>query len=153
MQFYKTVDGKKKKAPLLVKIDGKLQIPTLEWYKANGYVEDNEENLVKRIFSSSDQPIIVDDAESTIMKNIYNYDNSIVIQQTSEYFNNDISLIQCFWGEDKYHENAVKDALNINNKFTHPKEWIFVEAQKNASLAKFKELCIKLGIKYKFIKI
>ena len=137
-------------------LDGKLQPPSNQWLKEHNYLEEETckaETTIQLQFTHAEDPIFVDDAEHSIIQHLCNYDNSILIQKTQQYFNDDISLIQCFWGENIQHFQAVQTALNINSTFTHPKEWIFVEAQKSEQKCKFKDICAKIGIKYKFIKI
>ena len=65
----------------------------------------------------------------------------------------DISLIQSFYGTDEDHVKAVTRALmfmSLSNP--RPKEWIFVEAQKSQSDARFGWIS-KLGIHYVFRQI
>ena len=84
------------------------------------------------------------------------YDNSPLFAINSwnsklNYVN--LSLIQCFYGQETSHINAVKLALlfmSLSNP--RPTEWIFVEAQRDERDAKFKWVS-EIGIRYVFVKI
>lgn len=65
----------------------------------------------------------------------------------------ELALVQCFYGTDELQVEAVKFALTIMSMSNpRPKEWIFVEAQKDEKDAKFKWVS-RLGIRYVFKRI
>lgn len=65
----------------------------------------------------------------------------------------DVSVIQCFFGQDELQTKAVGNALQFmalsNPK---PRDWVFVEAQRHEEDAKFKWV-VGLGCKYVFVRI
>lgn len=65
----------------------------------------------------------------------------------------DVSVIQCFFGQDKLQVNAVSNALQFM-ALSNPKplDWIFIEAQRSEKNAKFKWV-VNLGAKYVFVRI
>ena len=65
----------------------------------------------------------------------------------------DVALVQCFFGTDELQEKAVKFALMVMSMSNpRPKEWVFIEAQKDENDSRFKWVS-GIGIKYMFKKI